>query len=130
MKKSLLSLILIILLTVSVSYAEKQSENNSPFSDKKIEVVKNANESLVISDIKIAKICGITEIKKGFPKDGTVTITNGLNLRMRDYPWGNVLGEYTNGTPLKVLGESGEFYLVEINGKQGYMHKNYISTSS
>ena len=43
--------------------------------------------------------------------------------------WGDVKASYTTGTPLNVLGESGEFYLVEINGQQGYMHKNYVSTA-
>ncbi len=130
MKKSLLFFILIMLLTVSISYAEQQAENTSPFSsDTKVESVKDADESVKISNVEIAKICGITKIEKGFPIDGTVTITNGNNLRMRDYPWGNVVGDYANGTPLKVLGESGEFYLVEIDGKQGYMHKNFVSTT-
>lgn len=130
MKKLLLS-ILIAVFSCSISYADNNSatSNNNPFSsDTEVSILKKA-EPIEIADIKIAKICGISEIKEGFPKEGNVTITNGNNLRMRDYPWGNVIGDYTNGTPLKVLGESGEFYLVEIDGKQGYMHKNFVSTS-
>ena len=50
-------------------------------------------------------------------------------MRLRSWPWGDVKASYTTGTPLNVLGESGEFYLVEINNQQGYMHKNYVSTA-
>ncbi len=67
-----------------------------------------------------------TEVsKKGdFPVQGTV---QGDNLRIRQWPWGPIIGEYDTGASLTVTGVSGEFYAVTINGVSGYMHKNYVS---
>ena len=59
-----------------------------------------------------------------FPVEGTV---QGNALRLREWPWGPVIGKYYTGDQLTVTGESGEFYEVTINGVKGYMHKNYVS---
>jgi len=59
-----------------------------------------------------------------FPVDGTV---QGNSLRLREWPWGPVIGKYNTGDQITVTGESGEFYEVTINGVKGYMHKNYVS---
>lgn len=50
-----------------------------------------------------------------------------LSLRLRSWPWGKIKALVSPGTSLKVIGESGEFYRVSVNGMTGYMHKNYIS---
>ncbi|MBQ2593378.1 MAG: glucosaminidase domain-containing protein [Candidatus Riflebacteria bacterium] len=59
-----------------------------------------------------------------FPVDGTV---QGNSLRLREWPWGPVIGKYNTGDQITVTGESGEFYEVTINGVKGYMHKNYVT---
>ncbi len=59
-----------------------------------------------------------------YPVDGTV---QGDALRLREWPWGPVMGKYYTGDSIKVLGEDGEFYKVDVNGTVGYMHKNYVS---
>ena len=59
-----------------------------------------------------------------YPVEGTV---QGNALRLREWPWGPVMGKYYTGDTLTVTGESGEFYAVTINGVSGYMHKNYVS---
>jgi len=41
-----------------------------------------------------------------------------------------VLGYYRNGTTVKITGESGDFYKVSVNGKNGYMMKKYIRLTS
>ena len=74
---------------------------------------------------KIASASGIIKIEEGYPVEGKIAADK---LRLRTWPWGAVVGKYGKGTSVKVLGESGEFYLVEVDGKQGYMHKSYIST--
>ena len=38
-----------------------------------------------------------------------------------------VLGYYRNGTAVTILGESGSFYKVSVDGKTGYMMKKFIS---
>ena len=82
-------------------------------------------ESITITDTKTAEEAGINEVQDGYPINGVVVANT---LRLRSWPWGEVTGKYHKGQSLKVLGESGEFYLVEIDGRQGYMHKSYIST--
>ena len=60
--------------------------------------------------------------------EGTIKVNT--SLRLREYPWGPVLGSYTNNTKCTIIGEEGEFYKVNINGKIGYLHKNYVSTDA
>ena len=115
--------------STSTSTASSSSTSASnPFSEDKDVNAKNTVAAPSIVDIDTAKLCGIEKIEEGYPKDGTITGVEGSSLRLRSWPWGNVIGNYSNGTSVKVLGISGEFYLVEIDGTQGYMHKNYIST--
>ena len=59
-----------------------------------------------------------------FPVDGTV---QGNSLRLREWPWGPVIGKYNTGDKITVTGESGEFYEITVNGVKGYMHKNYVT---
>ncbi len=115
------------ILVISLALAPALYSNESPFDDKDVSVLETAssNNTVTISDIKIAEAAGIKEIEDGYPINGVIAANT---LRLRSWPWGEVTGKYHKGDSLKVLGESGEFYLVEINGQQGYMHKSYIST--
>ena len=101
---------------------------SSPFAEDKPVNATVTVEAPSIADIDTAKICGIEKIEEGYPKEGTIVGVEGSSLRLRSWPWGNVIGNYFNGQSVKVLGTSGEFYLVDIDGTQGYMHKNYVST--
>ncbi len=115
--------------STSTSTGTSSSESaNNPFAEDKDVNATNTIAAPTIIDIDTAKICGIEEVAEGFPQDGTIVGVEGSSLRLRTWPWGNVIGNYSNGTSVKVLGISGEFYLVDIDGTQGYMHKNYIST--
>ncbi len=107
---------------------------SGPFDDESISVLETADTSSVstpdtvkitITDSATAEEAGIKEVQDGYPINGVVVANT---LRLRSWPWGEVTGKYHKGASLKVLGESGEFYLVEIDGRQGYMHKSYITT--
>jgi hypothetical protein len=97
----------------------------TPFDEDKEIAIKNS--AVEIQDIDTAEVAEM-QIKKGFPTSGVVSVGNS-NLRMRSWPWGDVVGKYPTGTAVKVIGESGEFFLVEVNGRQGYMHRNYVSVA-
>ena len=61
--------------------------------------------------------------------DGTVT---GSDVRLRlgpgmDY---SIVKTYPKGTAVKISGSSGNWYEVSINGKYGYMSKDYVQASS
>ena len=113
--------------STSTSTSSSESADN-PFAEDKDVNATNTIAAITIADKDTAKICGIEAVEEGYPKDGTIIGVEGSSLRLRSWPWGNVIGNYFNGQSVKVLGISGEFYLVDINGIQGYMHKNYIST--
>ncbi len=108
-------------LFVSASFGD------SPYSGSDKVAIKSgaSEESIKISEPEIASASGIIKIEEGYPIEGKIAADK---LRLRTWPWGAVVGKYGKGTSVKVLGESGEFYLVEVDGKQGYMHKSYIST--
>lgn len=106
--------ILMLLLLLSFAFAVQAADN--PFTE---EAVVPESSTQVSSDNEDAKTAD------GFPVMGFVDA--GTRLRLRSWPWGVVLGLYDSGTSVKVTGASGEFYSVEINGRKGYMHKNYIS---
>lgn len=101
------------------------TQTSSPFTEgADVKIVDVVAQAGYIKDVDTAEAAGV-ETEKGFPASGTISC--GSNLRLRTWPWGNVLSTYSPGTSLTVLGISGEFYLVDINGQQGYMHRNYIS---
>ncbi len=94
-----------------------------PFTEKKVEPAKpvsglDSSGAAVESADKNAK-------KSEFPVDGTVEVNP--SLRLREYPWGPVIGLFGSGTKVTVIGTEGDFYKVQVNGQTGYMHKNFVS---
>jgi len=119
LKTSLLITLLVALFPLFVYGAE------TPFAEgADVKIVNVVASTDYIKDIDTAEAAGV-ETPEGFPVKGTVAC--GSNLRLRSWPWGNVISTHSSGAELKVLGVSGEFYIVEINGQQGYMHRNYVS---
>ena len=111
---------------------------SGPFDDESISVLETADTSSVsdTSNITVTESKpeektsednnqDQKEVQDGYPINGVVVANT---LRLRSWPWGEVSGKYHKGASVKILGESGEFYQVEIDGRQGYMHKSYIST--
>ncbi len=69
----------------------------------------------------------------GYPKTGVVAnpgATQVLLLRETASTDARVLGYYGNGVTVKLLGESGNFYKVTVDGKNGYMMKKYIKVTA
>ena len=69
----------------------------------------------------------------GYHKTGTVKNPGAnqvLLLRETASTDARVLGYYRNGTSVQLLGESGSFYKVNVNGQSGYMMKKYIKVTS
>jgi len=130
MKKNwvLLSGILIALGVATCPHLVEVRANQSSFDDAPIEAIEKtaSKESLETADKKIVEEKKDEEKKneEGFPVEGTV---QGNCLRLRQWPWGPVMGKYNTGDVVTVTGISGEFYAVTINGVSGYMHKNYVS---
>ena len=69
----------------------------------------------------------------GYPKTGVVNNPGAnqvLLLRETASTSARVLGYYRNGTSVKLLGESGSFYKVSVNGQNGYMMKKFIKVTT
>ncbi|NLM16527.1 MAG: hypothetical protein GX221_02280 [Candidatus Riflebacteria bacterium] len=106
---------------------KKDDEAKNPFApDVKVstEDLAKAKDDYIL-DIAVAEAAQV--VSDGFPVKGTLQALSASSLRLRAWPWGEVLGLYPEGTKIEVRGVSGEFYLVDINGTQGYMHRNYVS---
>ena len=128
-KKLIILIFFFCFYSMTAVFAEIASDSASnPFDEGDVTLKDTVASLTTIADVKVAKASGITEIKEGYPKEGTLSGFGSAFLRLRSWPWGNVIGRYYQGKKVKVLGESGEFYLVEVDGKQGYMHRNYVST--
>lgn len=110
----------------SISSEETSSDKNLETSDVSTEVVTESksetSESATDENTEESKDSDKSDTK--FPVTGTIAANN---LRVREWPWGPVLGKYNAGTKITVLGVSGEFYEVMVNGVKGYMHRNYIT---
>ena len=123
---------LILFLGLTTLFAPKLYAEN-PFEDSDIKIEKAAsNNDLETADISTSTIIDNEKENKtennnvdttGFPVQGKLEYDG---IRLRDWVWGPITGTY-NRTELTVLGISGDFYEVEINGVKGFMHKNFIS---
>jgi flagellum-specific peptidoglycan hydrolase FlgJ len=94
---------------------------DSPFAGDSVNLENEANPTSPASTLKNVE----TGEAIKFPVVGLIEA--GSDLRLRGWPWGAVLGLYGSGTSVEVTGISGEFYQVVVDGKKGYMHKNYIA---
>ena len=69
----------------------------------------------------------------GFEKmdaEGQVVNTNSLNIRITTSTNSNIIGSYSSGTKVKILGRIGDWYQVNSSAGYGYVHKNYINILS
>ncbi len=60
-------------------------------------------------------------------KTGTVTASNGLNVRKEANISSQIVGILNNGENVEILGEEKEFYKISYKGKEAYASKNYIN---
>lgn len=107
--------------TDSVKSSESPLSSEVKLTDKELE---KASDDYIL-DVEVAEAAMVES--DGFPVKGTLAALGGSSLRLRAWPWGEVIRLYPEGTQVEVRGVSGEFYLVDINGVQGYMHRNYVT---
>ena len=118
----------ILVVFLGIFFAIPTLYADNPFEDEKITAKKTvSNNELETADISIVSNAETKENEQlaniTFPVKGELGWDG---IRMREWPWGPIMDKY-NKTELTVLGISGEFYEVDINGTKGYMHKNFIS---
>ena len=104
-------------------------------ADTPFDVKIRSDNSSQIETQSVSSRQSLSEKQQSNETNNKVTSIEGIikvntSLRLREYPWGPVIGKYTNNTKCTIIGEEGEFYKVTINGVTGYLHKNYVSTDS
>ena len=52
--------------------------------------------------------------------------TSSLNIRITTSTNSNIIGTYSNGTKIKILGKVGDWYQVNSSAGYGYVHKDYV----
>ncbi len=114
--------LLVILLCLSFISTLTYAEN--PFDESDVSKIKETSDTELDTAKVVSETDETNESKSEFPVTGTIAHNN---LRIREWPWGPVIGKYNKDTKVTVLGISGEFYEVEIDGIKGYMHRNYVS---
>jgi hypothetical protein len=112
---------IMLILVAAAVFAGAGLLQATPFSEQNVYLDSSATAAGEMEAIN--KI--VQPDQKGFPITGTVSGCGKLRLRL--WPWGIIQGTFESGTSINVLGVSGEFYYVEVNGQKGYMHKNYVS---
>lgn len=60
--------------------------------------------------------------------DGYVN-TPGTYLNVRTGPWGTIIGRFNHGASVELLGKQGDWYKVKYNGREAYIHGDYVSKS-
>ena len=61
---------------------------------------------------------------------GQVTGTNSLNIRITTSTNSNIIGSYSNGTKINILGKVGNWYQVKSSAGYGYVSADYIKILS
>ena len=83
-----------------------------------IPMESNTNNIDIMSDVR--------SVKKG----KVVNISTNLRIRSEADINSNVIGYLNNGAIVDIIGESGNWYKVSFNGKNGYASKDYISVDN
>ncbi|HNY10161.1 MAG TPA: SH3 domain-containing protein [Candidatus Wallbacteria bacterium] len=67
----------------------------------------------------------VSETEKSENFTGTVNVNSSLNIRTA--PWGDVIGSFSNGDRVEVVGKSGNWYKIKHNGGFAYVYADYIN---
>ena len=85
--------------------------------------------TLVICIIAISNVFAYTSINSFNPKYGTITART--NFRVKPSTSSSIISVLPVNTAVKMVGESGSFYIVQLaNNQVGYVSKNYVKSSS
>ena len=104
---------------VELAYHDNQSD---------AEWIKNNLQSIAENlSQSVADYFGVPLIDPN-PTQSGVVVTEGGRLNIRNAPNlnGTIIGQIPNGSAVKIKGQSGEWYLVNYNGIEGYSYGVYI----
>jgi len=62
-----------------------------------------------------------------FKKQKGIVMTGGDRLNVRVSPWGTIIGKLHDGDEVEIIGKEGDWYKIEYNGSEAYVHGAYVS---
>ena len=108
---------------------------NTPFDDSSVSVGKSTNSELETADISVSESSSNTNSDADSNSDAVKDYETPVNgvitasaLNIRSCPWGDVMGYYHKGDQVQIIGELGDWYKVNYNGKVCYIHHNWVTT--
>ncbi len=107
----------VLIVALAMVLSNMPAEASTPFSENSVNLQSTAN-SEADSSAKAAVD------KKDAAVTGTVALADVLNIRTA--PWGDIIGTVKKGDKVSIIGSSGDWYKVSVNGKTAYVHSAYI----
>lgn len=120
--------------TVKKNQGNNETENNSTGENNQVnnqgeevnnEVVENNQENNIAAENTVSEG---NEQTSEYPKTMYVNV-EGLNVREQASTSSDILASVEKNDAIKVTGESGDWYSIELNGTKGYVKKDYLSNS-
>lgn len=126
-----------LVLLMAVPIFSSPGFANTPFDESIAVRINNKGVNTEISEIEVKEDNAKTDEsgseasdsnKKSltFPIKGSIT-ASALNIRTS--PWGEILDVYYDGDQVEIIGQAGDWYKVNYNGKICYIHGNWVNTS-
>ncbi|MBU1107498.1 MAG: SH3 domain-containing protein [Candidatus Riflebacteria bacterium] len=114
MKKAATAILLPLILLVAVT--DMASAATNPFESGNVNVSDFANTP--------ADGAALAAIAAGKSETGVVDVSDTLNIRTS--PWGDIIGNLKGGAKVTIVGQTGDWYKISVNGKTAYVHSAYI----
>jgi len=107
--------LLFSLLMVMTAVTMPVVAGENPFSGKQVKV-DDAAQAVTAPALPV--------IKDGQRVKGTIDVSTSLNVRSG--PWGEVVGSLGPGAKITIVGQLGDWYKIEYNGKTAFVHSTYV----
>lgn len=120
--------IFIIALLLLPIYAFSQVTELSELNEKKMEL----REKIQVLEDSLAQVEKQIAFRKEqdpvelIPEPVVERQVKNFHLRIQPNDVGEIVMEIPQGTPVQEIDKIGEYYLVCLNGKCGYVHKNFM----
>ncbi|MDD3148931.1 MAG: SH3 domain-containing protein, partial [Candidatus Riflebacteria bacterium] len=107
----------LLIMGLAVLLCDMPASASTPFSETSVKIQSSAN-----ADADKAAKAAVDKDKKAVT--GTVALADVLNIRSA--PWGDIIGTVKKGDKVSIIGASGDWYKVSVNGKTAYVHSAYV----
>jgi len=104
------------MLVLLVAVAAPAAAGENPFSGTQVTADNTGSDE--------AATPTLPAVKDGQRVQGTVDVVTSLNIRSG--PWGEVVGAFGPGDKITIVGQLGDWYKIEFNGKTAFVHSAWV----